>query len=110
MKDIQKMKKKLLFELESIAFTSIGTLCTWNTEHITLLPKEEIPKKCLSAIAEIKESSTRSGLQVKLHSKLKALEILARCYGMYSDSEEHTMEDSLNAIPEEILALLSNKE
>ncbi|MGL4722120.1 MAG: hypothetical protein ACRCV3_02340 [Desulfovibrionaceae bacterium] len=109
MKDIQKMKKKLLSELECIAFTSIGALCTWDAEHIMLLPKETIPKKCLPAIAEIKESSTRSTLQVKLHSKLKALEILARCYGMYGDFEENITEDSITHIPEDILALLSDK-
>lgn len=77
-----RKKKRILRTLETIAFTDLKDICTWKENKLQLRPTEEISKQALHAIAEIKESS--SGIQLKLYSKLKALDILAKYYGLYN--------------------------
>ena len=76
-----RKRKRILQILESIAFTDLKDICVWKENKLQLRPTEEISKQSLHAIAEIKESST--GIQLKLYSKLKALDILAKYYGLY---------------------------
>jgi hypothetical protein len=47
---------------------------------------EDIPKELLPAVAEIRE--TREGIAVKLHSKMDALDKLARWQKMYTDNAQ----------------------
>lgn len=52
--------------------------------EVALVPSDEIDRDMACAIAEI--SQTKDGLKVKLHSKLGALDSMARHLGMFKDS------------------------
>lgn len=87
--DYNTLHKKIKKELEAIAFTRIADICTWNEDGI-LLPKKTIKGLNTAAIAEIKEDT--KGMHIKLHSKLKALELLQK----YQHTEtQEKQEDSL---------------
>lgn len=95
-----QLQKKIKKELEAIAFTRIADICTWNEEGMLLLPRTNIKKVNTAAIAEIKEDT--KGLHIKLHSKLKALELLQKYH--HDGAQEHQEE----VLPEAIQQLLRN--
>jgi phage terminase small subunit len=53
--------------------------------------KEDIPPELLPAVAEIRE--TREGISVKLHSKMEALDKLAKWQRMYTDQADGGEDD-----------------
>ena len=94
-----QLHKKIKKELEAIAFTRIADICTWNEQGILLLPRTTIKGVNTAAIAEIKEDT--KGMHIKLHSKLKALELLQK----YNDeAQPKEQEDTL---PPAIVSLLN---
>ena len=93
-----QLHKKIKKELEAIAFTRIADICTWNEEGILLLPKKTIKGVNTAAIAEIKEDT--KGMHIKLHSKLKALELLQKY------NHEDTPQEQLQTLPASIESLL----
>ena len=94
-----QLHKKIKKELEAIAFTRIADVCTWNEEGILLLPRTTIRGINTAAIAEIKEDT--KGMHIKLHSKLKAIELLQK----YTSYEEQQEEQS-DILPPSIVSLL----
>lgn len=86
-------------ELAAVGFSMMTDLCHWSDEGVRLRDSTELTREQAAAVAEVRESSTargtrsargeqadapvRGGVQVKLHSKLKALEMLARHLGMF---------------------------
>lgn len=92
-------------ELAAVGFTVMTDLCHWSDEGVQLRNSRELTRAQAAAVAEVREGSTsrtpraargthveqpeasaRGGVQVKLHSKLKALEMLARHLGMFGPS------------------------
>lgn len=73
--------------------------------YLTIKSIQDIPEECQSAIESI-ESVSLGGdkgtvMKIKFHSKIKALELLARHYGMFNDNlnitnKPKTIEDLLN--------------
>lgn len=86
-------------ELAAVGFSVMTDLCHWSDEGVRLRDSTVLTRAQAAAVAEVRESSTarggrpargeqpdgpvRGGVQVKLHSKLKALEMLARHLGMF---------------------------
>ena len=86
-------------ELAAVGFSVMTDLCHWSDEGVRLRDSTDLTRAQAAAVAEVRESSTarggrpargeqadgpvRGGVQVKLHSKLKALEMLARHLGMF---------------------------
>jgi len=90
-------------ELKAIGFSSIGDAVDWHNEAVTLreegeegegktvlvprvmiVPKKELDKDTLHAIAEISQSPS-GALRVKLHDKHAALVSIGRYLGMFDD-------------------------
>lgn len=111
-------------ELAAIGFTSMNDICSWSEDGVTLHHSDDIPHMANAAIAEVRESGTaRGGVLVKMHSKLKALEMLGRHLGMFStanmnsagqglnsmafDAAQALFDDENNALPEAILHKLN---
>lgn len=86
-------------ELAAVGFSVMTDLCHWSDEGVRLRDSTDLTRAQAASVAEVRESSTarggrpargeqpdgpvRGGVQVKLHSKLKALEMLARHLGMF---------------------------
>ncbi len=77
-------------ELAAIGFATMRDVCRWSGETLELHASDQLSAAQVAAIAEIAETSSSRGvrLRVKLHSKLKALEMLARHVGLYEERRE----------------------
>lgn len=75
----------VLRELAAVGFTVMTDICVWAEDGVRLRSSADLSRVQAAAVAEIKEASTgKAGVQLKLHSKLKALEMLGRHLGMFS--------------------------
>ncbi|WMW66734.1 terminase small subunit [Nitratidesulfovibrio liaohensis] len=106
---------RVVRELAAVGFAVMTDLCHWSDEGVRLRDSTELTRAQAAAVAEVREASTartargtrttrpargpahepeeaqpeppvRGGVQVKLHSKLKALEMLARHLGMFGSA------------------------
>ena len=77
-------------EIAKIAFANISDIAQWSPGAVTLKPVEELSREVTDTIHEISE--TQVGLKVKQYDKLKALELLGRRHGMFTDKVEHSGE------------------
>lgn len=75
-------------ELAAVGFAVMTDICHWTGEGVHLNDSAGLTRGQAAAIAEVRESGTaRGGVQVKLHSKLKALEMLGRHLGMFGNGQ-----------------------
>ena len=80
-------QERVLLEIRRIAFAHMGQFAVWGQEGLTPLASGELSEDQLAAVAEVSDTRTRQGRQVrvKLHDKMKALELAARHLGMLQD-------------------------
>lgn len=74
---------RVVQEIARVAFSSMSDVMTWGPSGAKVRPDDEITQEAAAAIAEISE--THAGVKVKLHSKVAALEQLAKHVGLYND-------------------------
>lgn len=81
-KRVEITQEKVLEELAAIAFANGADFATVNQNGIVrITPTSELPDEKRKAIASIKEG--QYGTEVKVHDKVKALELLAKHLGMF---------------------------
>lgn len=111
---------KVLEELAAVAFSSMTDICSWEQNTLRLKDSCGIPAVHASAVAEIAETTTSRGgtLRVKMHSKLKALDMLCRALGLFGPAGTVVGQEEAGAmrqgeaegegcgLPDEILARL----
>jgi len=79
----------ILAEFMLLASSDIGKVCSWDENGvITVKDSEEIPPETRRAICEIFNTPT-GGLRIKMHSKDKALDALAKHKGMFIERHQH---------------------
>ena len=94
--------EEVIRELKKLGFSSIGNAVDWHNETITLegeegepvrtaviprvtiVPKKELDKDTLHAIAEVSQSPN-GALRVKMHDKHAELVSIGRYLGMFDD-------------------------
>ena len=100
-------QEKVLRELAAIAFANgsdfakvvnIGSLPT-----VEMIPTDELPPEKLPAIAGIK--TTQTGVEVKLHDKVKALELIGKYLSLFDGAaeqgqSENNLFDAINSCGE----------
>lgn len=76
---------RVIAEIAKIAFADPRKVMTWGPGGIELFDSSSLTDADAAMISEVSESSSQSGssLKVKLHSKLDALEKLAKHVGVY---------------------------
>ncbi|MDE2165634.1 MAG: terminase small subunit [Alphaproteobacteria bacterium] len=80
----QVARERVLLELARVAFADIGDVLDWTgADDITLRPKDQISPHHRAAIAELAAPREGAGLRVKLHSKSRAIDALARHLGVF---------------------------
>lgn len=112
MKRLNISQDRVLYELACIAMSNGADYGEVTEKHIPVKDGESVPIQCVDftltkdlndqqrrAISSIKEGKT--GIEVKTHDKVKALELLMKHYGMLSDKPESTTGDVtiINNIP-----------
>lgn len=107
--------ERVLKELGKIAFSDLNSFVDVSEDgKITVKPSSQLDGTVLS---EISESVTQNGRtrKVKLHDKMKALELIGRHLAMYTDKQEikidRTAEDQATAVNQlkEMLRQAENK-
>jgi hypothetical protein len=71
---------RVIEELAALAFSTIGTACTWTSKSVALVDSSSLSAHQLSTIKRIQIKPTEFGpdISVEMHDKLGALKALAR--------------------------------
>jgi phage terminase small subunit len=92
-------RTRILDELALIAFSNAGDYFEWGPDGVTIKDSKDLTPEQRAAVAEVSETVTEVGgtVRVKLHSKLEALEKLARATGLYTGQERAAEEQAAKA-------------
>lgn len=107
---------RILIEYARIAFAEIGDIADWDEDGVRLKPKRKISKHDRAAVMAIAARNGKKGprTHIRLHSKLHALDALAKHLGMWgkgarviANSEHHTIDgrDARAVLRERLLRL-----
>jgi len=79
-------------ELAAIAFARITDICSFSGDHVSLNDSSGLTEAAIAAIAEVTQTTTRYGtdVKVKMHPKLPALQLCAQDLGMLIERHEIT--------------------
>lgn len=93
-------EQRILDTLEAIAFSDYTDYIWIEEGQVRVRDSRDLSPAQRSAIAGIKDSG--KGVELKLHDKQKALELLAKYLGLFeSAQEEQTLRVELRGLPEE---------
>ena len=95
---------RVLRELARIAFLDPRKVFNWGPNGVTLLSSDTLSDDDAAAIYEVSESITESGgaIRGKAYDKQKALELLGRHLGMFTDKIDMNLTLSPAAILEKV--------
>lgn len=81
---------RVIAEIAKVAFADPRNVMTWGPGGVRLIDSATLSEIDVAMIAEVSETRSESGgsLKVKLHSKLDALEKLAKHVGIYDRQVE----------------------
>jgi phage terminase small subunit len=84
--------ERIVKELALIAFGNKRAVMSWGPNGVKLKDSEELTDEQAAQVAEVKETISSAGgsLSLKTHDKVKALELLGRFAGMFTDKVEVT--------------------
>jgi phage terminase small subunit len=107
---------RVRLELARVGFADIGDILDWDGETVQLRPRDLIAKDDRAAIAELKVKPGKHGprITLRLHSKERALEALAKHVGLYRPGAMHAAANAneprrdANAILRERLLKIAN--
>ena len=85
----------VLYQLRAIAMADVTKLVQIGDGTVELKTTAELPKPLRCAVASIEKSS--SGIKVKFYDKLKALELLGKCLGLFDGSGQESADSPLLA-------------
>lgn len=80
---VEATAERVLDELARIAFADLRDVATWTGSSVQLRPSDDIPPNAAIAIESV--ASGQWGPKITLHSKTKALELLAKHHGLLVD-------------------------
>ncbi|KAF5089802.1 Terminase small subunit [anaerobic digester metagenome] len=88
---------KVVAELARIAFGNARDVMDWGPSGVTLKSSGELTDDQAASVAEVSETTTREGgsLKLKRHDKVKALELLGRHLGMFTDKVKNEISGGL---------------
>ncbi len=84
--------ERIVRELSLIAFGNKRSVMTWGPTGVKLKDSEGLTDDEAAQVLEVKETTSATGgsLSLKTHDKVKALELLGRHVGMFTDKMEVT--------------------
>lgn len=85
-----RMTQEQVFqELVKVAKADMSDFATWGPEGVQFKDSAELRPEDTAAVAEVSQTVTEHGgtRRIRLHDKLKALEMLSRYFGMFTDRQ-----------------------
>jgi phage terminase small subunit len=101
LKDTRALSLRVVRECEKIAFGKISDIMEFDDDGVTLKSSEEIDSSTIESISFDKTFSkggTSEKKRVKLYSKEKALEILAKYTTLYSDAPQFPKDQPITIV------------
>lgn len=88
-------QERIVKELARIAFCNQRSLMTWGPRGVSLLDSDELSEDVAAAVSEAQETVTKDGgsIRLKTYDKIKALELLGKHVGMFTDKMQLTGAD-----------------
>lgn len=88
---------RVVAELAKIAFADPRELMEWGPEGVKLKDSADLTEEQAASVAEVSETTTKDGgsLRLKKHDKVKALELLGRHLGMFTDKVKNEISGGL---------------
>lgn len=95
---------RVLKELARIAFLDPRKVFKWGPKGVTLLDSDKLSDDAAATISEVSESITESGgsIKGKVYDKQKALELLGKHLGMFTEKVQVDLHVTPAAILEEV--------
>lgn len=95
--------EKVIAELALIGFADIHAYVTWGSAGVTLRESSEIDAAARRVVSEVSQTITQGGgsVRFKLHSKVEALDRLARHLDLYGEK------DALEQFGQGLMAILT---
>ncbi len=96
--------ERIVKELARIAFGRKRSLLSWGPYGVILRDSASLTEDEAAMVAEVSETKSIAGgsLKIKSHDKVKALELLGRHVGMFTDKVEMTGKDGDPLMPTRI--------
>lgn len=82
-KELKISADTVIKEIAELGFSNILDFVRWTSQTVELIDSNTLDRRKAAAISEI--SMTAHGVKIKLHSKLDALDKLAKHLGLYDD-------------------------
>ena len=84
--------ERVVQELARVAFADPRGILEWGPDGVKLRKSAELTDDQAAAVAEVSESRTAAGgtLKAKMHDKVRALELLGKHLGLFTDKLEHS--------------------
>ena len=90
---MENLSEKIIDELVAIAFARATDYLYTQDGSLVIRDTGQLPEDAGAAIAGIERST--GGLKVKFYDKLKALEILGKCCGLFESNQTPREENNL---------------
>lgn len=93
---------RVVSELAKIAFGSLRDVMEWGPNGVTLKSSEELTDDQAAGVAGVSENATQNGssLKIRRHDKVKALELLGRHLGMFTDKVKNEISGDVSVCHE----------
>ncbi len=100
-------QERIVREYGRIAFAWITDYSSWTNEGVVIKNSDELSPELKSAVAEVihTQSRDRSGVRLKMHDKMGALDSLGKHLGMFTEKRE--IKFNLDNLTDEQLLALS---
>jgi len=84
--------ERVVKELARIAFADPRRVFTWGADGVTLRDSAGLTDDEAAAVSEVSQTVTDTGgsIRAKMHDKVKALELLSKHLGLFSERVEHS--------------------
>ena len=83
---------RVLTELARVAFGDPRKVMSWGPDGVTLTSSRDLSDDEAALVAEASETTSANGgsIKMKMNDKMKALELLGKHLGMFTDKVEHS--------------------
>jgi len=83
---VQVDMDEVIREFLRVGLSDMRNVMVWGPDGMTLLPSDQLSDDVAAAVSEVSQTITKDGgtIRLKLHSKMDALDKLARHLGLYA--------------------------
>lgn len=94
---IDVTRDRIVAEAAAVAFSDVRNVVEWGPAGVTLRLSSELAEAAAVAVSQVKEG--KHGVELKLHDKMKALELLAKIQGLFKEDGATIINQFMIEIP-----------